>query len=67
MESSKIINAGIKFDNGRRLSLEIFGTNLTSDPAVSGAVGQQGQPLNTFHYATVTRPRTIGASVGYHF
>jgi iron complex outermembrane recepter protein len=67
MESAKIINAGITFDNGRRLALDIFGTNLTSDPAISGAVGVQGLPLNTLHYVTVTRPRTIGLSARYRF
>jgi outer membrane receptor protein involved in Fe transport len=65
--SSKIIDALVSFDQGRQWSFGVFGTNLTSDPGYSGAVGVQGAPANTLNYRNVTRPRTIGISAKYRF
>lgn len=67
MPSVKMINAKITFDTGHHWSFNIFGTNLTSDPDYSGAVGVQDSPANTLHYRNVARPRTIGLSVRYDF
>lgn len=66
MSSSKIINADVTLANGR-WAFDLYGTNLTSDTAYSGAVGQQGLPLNTFDSRVVTRPRTVGVMIHYDF
>ncbi len=67
LDTSKVLNAGVTLDNGKQWSFDLFGTNLTSDAGVSGAVGNQGLPLNTLHYVNVSRPRTIGLSARYRF
>lgn len=67
LESAKILNAMITLAGGKGWSVDLFGNNLTSDPAYSGAVGVQGLPLNTLNYRDVTRPRTIGLAASYHF
>jgi iron complex outermembrane receptor protein len=67
MPSAKMIDAVIGLDNGRQWSIDMFGTNLTSDPNFTGAVGVQGSPANTLNYRDVTRPRTLGVSLKYRF
>ena len=65
--SSKIIDANVTLEKGKRWGLEMYGTNLTSDPGYTGATGQQGSPVNTFENRVVTRPRTVGLLIHYHF
>ena len=67
IDSSKILNARMTLDSGKQWAFDLFGTNLTSDPAYSGAVGVQGLPLNTLNYRNVTRPRTLGITARYRF
>jgi len=67
LESAKILDAAINLDTGKGWSFGLFGNNLTSDPAYTGALGVQGLPLNTANDRTVTRPRTIGLTARYHF
>ncbi len=67
INAAKILNASVTLNEGKRWAFSLFGTNLTSDPAYSGAVGVQGSPVNALNYRDVTRPRTIGLSARYHF
>lgn len=67
MPAAKILNTTVTFSTGKQWSFDLFGTNLTSDPGYSGAVGVQGLPLNTLNYRNVSRPRTIGLSARFHF
>lgn len=62
--SSLITSARITLDSGKRWSFDVFGTNLTSDPAYSGSFEWQKYP----YYGSmrfVTRPRTLGAGLHY--
>jgi iron complex outermembrane recepter protein len=67
LDSATILNARITLDNGKQWSVDVFGTNLTSDTAYSGAIGVQGLPENTLHYRNVTRPRTLGLAARFRF
>jgi outer membrane receptor protein involved in Fe transport len=67
MPSSKIIDANVTLEKGKQWGFELYGTNLTSDPGYTAATGQQGTPVNTFENRVVTRPRTVGVLIHYHF
>ena len=67
MPSSKIIDANITLEKGKQWAFELYGTNLTSDTGYTAATGQQGVPVNTFENRVVTRPRTVGVLIHYHF
>lgn len=67
LDAAKTVNAMVTLENGKQWSFDLFGTNLTSDPGYSGAVGVQGVPLNSLNYRNVSRPRTIGVSAKYRF
>ena len=66
LESVTILNARISLDSGRQWSVDLYGTNLTSDIAYSGAIGLQ-DVSNTLSYRNVAQPRTIGISARYRF
>ncbi|MGH8140702.1 MAG: hypothetical protein ACREVV_21235 [Steroidobacteraceae bacterium] len=54
----KTLNATITLDSGKKWTLGLFGTNLTSDTGVSGGTGVQTLP-DPLAFRNVVRPRTV--------
>lgn len=59
------MNTRITLDTGQRWSFDLYGTNLTNDPGVSGGTGVQTIP-NPLAFRNVIRPRTMGVEIHFH-